>query len=364
MGNSVVGMAVHRLLAVVLVIAMTSTMAADGGDGDHDPGAVESILEATNQGQDGLAGAEGARSRKSNGKKDLGERGKSQDKEDRRGSKRVYNRRRADRRARVSKPVSKPTFYKHCNFGGHAMGLTVSTNDVRRVGIKNNDVSSLKVPAGWRVELYAHLRYLGSQKLSFGPGAYRCLVHYKRGRGNWNDAVSSIRILRTNVRKNKNNREKKTKEGGTKRKLAATAERNNKNKARKEKAAKAKARRRQKSHEKHAKSARAAAVRAKLAERKTKRAKESRAKAVARKEKKTKLVERMKKVKEKWNKKAREKRGKSERRAKAAKRAAVAAGERKRKLKAARVAREKANKAVRNAKRERSKKNAAKRESA
>merc|ERR1712023_309984 len=45
------------------------------------------------------------------------------------------------------KPSAAPVVYQHCNFGGYKKVLHHSTNWVRKLGIKNDDLSSIKVPA-------------------------------------------------------------------------------------------------------------------------------------------------------------------------------------------------------------------------
>lgn len=89
-----------------------------------------------------------------------------------------------------------PTFFKHCNYRGSAKSVTRSINSVRKAGLRNDDVSSLIVPPGWRVTVFEHSNFRGSRR-TFGPGSYRCFVRYRMGRKNWNDKVSSVRVSRT-----------------------------------------------------------------------------------------------------------------------------------------------------------------------
>jgi len=96
--------------------------------------------------------------------------------------------------------TSKPTFYKHCNYGGYAIGLTRSTKWVVKEGIKNDDLSALKVPQGYTATIYQHHNFQGAHK-TFKPGKYSCLVHHKMlGRTTWNDQISSIKIAKTKRR--------------------------------------------------------------------------------------------------------------------------------------------------------------------
>merc|ERR1712072_599635 len=96
--------------------------------------------------------------------------------------------------------TSKPTFYKHCNYGGYAIGLTRSTKWVVKEGIKNDDLSALKVPQGYTATIYQHHNFQGAHK-TFKPGKYSCLVHHKmQGRTTWNDQISSIKIAKTKRR--------------------------------------------------------------------------------------------------------------------------------------------------------------------
>merc|ERR1712199_108788 len=54
-----------------------------------------------------------------------------------------------------------PAVYQHCNFGGYKKVLHHSTNWVKKLGIRNDDLSSIKVPAGKCVILYQHIHYRG-----------------------------------------------------------------------------------------------------------------------------------------------------------------------------------------------------------
>merc|ERR1719375_365080 len=98
------------------------------------------------------------------------------------------------------KPSAAPVVYQHCNFGGYKKVLRHSTNWVRKLGIKNDDLSSIKVPAGKCVVLYQHAHYRGKSWKICGtmsrPKNISCFVHHKMlGGKTWNDQVSSIKVL-------------------------------------------------------------------------------------------------------------------------------------------------------------------------
>merc|ERR1712072_546567 len=96
---------------------------------------------------------------------------------------------------RVKKKSSPPAVYQHCNFGGYKKVLHHSTNWVRKMGIKNDDLSSIKVPAGKCVTLYQHAHYRGKAWKICGARTVKCFVHHKMlGGKSWNDQVSSIRV--------------------------------------------------------------------------------------------------------------------------------------------------------------------------
>ncbi len=80
-----------------------------------------------------------------------------------------------------------------CNFGGYNIGVNVgeyNQNDLNRLGVLNNDVSSVKVPSGYQVEMYKDDNFIGS--MLFKNGNDDCLVDE-----GWNDQISSVRIVRT-----------------------------------------------------------------------------------------------------------------------------------------------------------------------
>ena len=101
-------------------------------------------------------------------------------------------------------------FYQHCNYGGWIKKLAPGNYpNVTSVGIRNDDMSSIKVPPGVRVILYEHSNF-GGHSWSISPNTdLNCFANntmssqrvgwrwYARTiRISWNDKVSSIRVQR------------------------------------------------------------------------------------------------------------------------------------------------------------------------
>lgn len=85
------------------------------------------------------------------------------------------------------------TFYKDCNYGGYAVSLPEGNylvTDLQARGIVNDDISSLRVQAGYQVTLYLDNNYTGTTVVKTADDA--CLVD-----DNFNDLASSVRIART-----------------------------------------------------------------------------------------------------------------------------------------------------------------------
>ena len=83
------------------------------------------------------------------------------------------------------------TFYKDCNYGGTAVGLppgSYTLTQLQGYGILNDDISSLKVSAGYQVVLYWDDNFGGST-LTVGSDN-SCLVA-----AGWNDKASSLKIV-------------------------------------------------------------------------------------------------------------------------------------------------------------------------
>jgi len=82
------------------------------------------------------------------------------------------------------------TFFKDCNFGGTAVSLPVgdyTLANLNSYGIVNNDISSLKVPAGYVAILYMEDNFTGSSTTITGNDD--CLVD-----NGWNDQTTSLKI--------------------------------------------------------------------------------------------------------------------------------------------------------------------------
>lgn len=93
--------------------------------------------------------------------------------------------------------------FQHCNFRGRQKSLGIGHYpDIRRVGMKNDDLSSLIVPAGLKCTLFEHTRFGGASK-TFGHRhedvRVKCLVQVPMyGSKKWNDQTTSIKIERFN----------------------------------------------------------------------------------------------------------------------------------------------------------------------
>jgi hypothetical protein len=84
------------------------------------------------------------------------------------------------------------TVYQDCNFGGYAVKLPPGSYDLaelNRRGIRNDDLSALRVPPGWKVTLYEHAGFSGRSLVVTTDN--RCLVE-----AGFNDLTSSLRVER------------------------------------------------------------------------------------------------------------------------------------------------------------------------
>lgn len=91
-------------------------------------------------------------------------------------------------------PTGVITAYKDCNYAGYAIGLPVGNYNLAAMqsrGILNDDVSSLRVSAGYEVQLYADDNFTGASLVVTADNS--CLV----GPG-WNDRATSM-IVRTST---------------------------------------------------------------------------------------------------------------------------------------------------------------------
>lgn len=86
------------------------------------------------------------------------------------------------------------TVYKHCSYRGNAVTLPVgryTLADLNRLGIRNDDISSLKVSGGYGIRIYQHDNFIGDT-LGFLKND-SCLVN-----NGFNDKTSSIEVTRQN----------------------------------------------------------------------------------------------------------------------------------------------------------------------
>lgn len=82
------------------------------------------------------------------------------------------------------------TFYKDCNYTGAAVSLNTGSytlSQLRSLGILDDDISSLKVNAGYKVTLYQDDNFSGSSLTLAGDD--NCLVD-----NNWNDVTTSLKV--------------------------------------------------------------------------------------------------------------------------------------------------------------------------
>jgi len=92
-----------------------------------------------------------------------------------------------------SVPANVATVYQDCSFGGYAVGLpegTYTTAQLTALGVKNDDISSLKVNSGYTVTLFDGDNLTGASVVKTADTD--CLVA-----DNFNDVVSSIQIAKS-----------------------------------------------------------------------------------------------------------------------------------------------------------------------
>lgn len=95
-------------------------------------------------------------------------------------------------RVRRIAPPSKATVYQHCNYAGYRVNLAPGNYDLGRLnqlGIKNDDLSSIKVSRGYEVVAYQHHRFGGKSIILRSND--KCLIN-----NGFNDIISSIRVRR------------------------------------------------------------------------------------------------------------------------------------------------------------------------
>lgn len=87
------------------------------------------------------------------------------------------------------------TLYQHCNYGGYSATLDVgnySLSQLNGLGIRNNDISSVRVPDGYIVEMFNGDNQTGTVVSKEGDDS--CLVN-----DNFNDQLTSVRISKENA---------------------------------------------------------------------------------------------------------------------------------------------------------------------
>ncbi|HYG40890.1 MAG TPA: RICIN domain-containing protein [Cytophagales bacterium] len=87
------------------------------------------------------------------------------------------------------------TIYEDCSYGGYAVELEegeYTAKELRTKGIRNDELSSIKVKTGYEVQLFEHDRFRGA-KLTVNSDL-ACLVE-----NGWNDKVSSIKVITSGV---------------------------------------------------------------------------------------------------------------------------------------------------------------------
>tara|TARA_B110000881_G_C18602813_1_gene536837 strand:+ start:971 stop:2437 length:1467 start_codon:yes stop_codon:yes gene_type:complete len=84
--------------------------------------------------------------------------------------------------------------YQHTNYKGYVAYIykegDYSLQDFKDIGIKNDDISSIRVAPGWSIELFQHHKYLG-EHIEFSKDVPNLIEH------NWNDSASSFIVKRS-----------------------------------------------------------------------------------------------------------------------------------------------------------------------
>lgn len=89
--------------------------------------------------------------------------------------------------------ASIPAFYKDCSYGGYAIKLGIgdyNLNDLTARGISNDDISSIKVPAGYKVFGYVSDNFTGN---------YITLTADNNCLGGWDNLITSVRVRANGV---------------------------------------------------------------------------------------------------------------------------------------------------------------------
>ncbi len=82
--------------------------------------------------------------------------------------------------------------FQHCNYTGYSLALSegdYNLSDLVAYGIKNNDLSSIKVADGYQVVFFDQVNFGGASIIEVSDVA--CLVEE-----GWNDRVSSLKITK------------------------------------------------------------------------------------------------------------------------------------------------------------------------
>ena len=90
---------------------------------------------------------------------------------------------------------SVPTFYQDASYGGYAVPLGVSdynTSQLIDKGIQNDDISSIKVPAGYKVIVYADDNFSGNSVTLTASNDNLSYI-------GWNNVISSIKVVPNGV---------------------------------------------------------------------------------------------------------------------------------------------------------------------
>jgi hypothetical protein len=192
-------MGVHRLLVALLIAALSCQMAV-GSDGDFSEGGEVATLDSSDLGESGPAdpasvplpsGAEDpepAPYLPGDGGADLDD-------------------------SIVDEAVKEPTFYHGCEFGKPSVKVETSVGDVSLIGLQDDGVSSMKIPAGYVVTIYSDKNYEGFSK-TFVGGVVHCLSNYQMGEGKtWDNEISSVRVVTASLDKDDaSGKERKLKE--------------------------------------------------------------------------------------------------------------------------------------------------------
>lgn len=93
----------------------------------------------------------------------------------------------------VPAATAQVSLYEHCNYGGYNVPFSEGSHNLNglvRRGVKNDDVSSLRIASGYSVTVYEHNNYQGKSKTFTGDDS--CIVN-----DGFNDIISSIKVTRT-----------------------------------------------------------------------------------------------------------------------------------------------------------------------